>query len=149
MFSIQHLKKTYFYFGITVFSAFLLISCCTQVKLTGKVHDNKIYEKIALKKYKGEIDYLYNESHDHVICLNKNKTTQYAPHPSVDFFIFDIAADSIVFEQNSVNAEIKWINNTAAEVTITPEIINEDETGDKNSYVFDIIKKKKTLKKDF
>lgn len=147
--NIKQLYRINYILVIALVIAFLFSSCCTAGKNRGGSDEKKTYESIAHQIYKGEITYLLNSSRSHVICISNKKTTSHSPHPVADFFIFDISADSIIYQENSVSAAVKWIDDNSVEVLITPEIINDENQPDNKSYVFDIVKKKIIPRKDF
>jgi hypothetical protein len=101
------------------------------------------YRSIAIEKYHSNVQYLFNESRSHVICLKFSKPTPNKPHPELSFFIYEVSADKILHEDSSMNAEVNWLTNSHVQVEFIPEIISEDENLPKTGYVYDVDKQEK------
>jgi hypothetical protein len=130
-----------------VFLIFIIVplACCgTQKKSKTRSTQNE-YQSIAITKYQSNIEYLFNDSQSHVVCLTLSKPRAMQPHPELKFFIFDINEDEILFEDSLLNAKVGWISDSQVEVEFIPEIISEDEEISKSGYVFDVNTMKKRL----
>ena len=128
-----------------VFIVFIMgpLACCgTQEKRKTRSTQNE-YQSIAITKYQGNIEYIFNDSQSHVICLTFSKPQAMHPHPELKFFIFDLSKGKILFEDSLLNAKVSWISNSQAEVELIPEIISGDEDITKSGYVFDVNTMKK------
>ena len=96
------------------------------------------YQSIAVAKYQGNVQYLFNQNRSQVICFKFSKPTGLKPHPELDFFIYDLNKENILFEDSLMNARVSWINNSQVQVEFIPEIISEDENQAKSGYIYDV-----------
>ena len=137
--SIQRLSGLAFFFFIIV-----LLTCSGTPEKNKTLSVKNEYQSIAVAKYQGNIQYLFNQNRSQVICLQSSKPTGLKPHPALDFFIYDISKEGILFEDSLINAKVSWISNSQVQVEFIPEIISEDEAPLKSGYIFDVNIMKKT-----
>jgi len=131
------------------FSKWLTLIClftiaCNSSKMDSpKKSDSEMFKSIASEKYGKSIEFLYNNSKTHVVCLKKIKPTPQMFQNQISFFIYDLEKDEIIFEKSSIDAEVKWKNDDQVEVKITPGIVSGDETEDDFIYLYDVRSRKK------
>jgi hypothetical protein len=115
-------------------------SANTDIQKSG---DPKNYETIAAEKYGDNIEYIFNSPKTHVICLKRNKPSPQIPQNQISFFIYDLKNGEIIFEESSIDAEVRWKSEDQVEVRITPGIVSGEETAEDFIYVYDVISRKK------
>ena len=119
------------------------IACSTSKMDSQRSSNSQTYKSIAAGKYGKGIEYLFNEPKTYVVCLKRVKPTAQAPQNQTSFFIYDLEKEEIIFEESSIDAEVKWKSDTQVEVKITPGIISGDETEDDFIYLYDVRSRKK------
>ncbi|MBN1425451.1 hypothetical protein JXA88_12935 [Candidatus Fermentibacteria bacterium] len=89
------------------------------------------YESLAEARYRGPAKYLWNAPHTHVLCLEQHRSRSPAGPgmalPALRFFIYDLQADEIIFEDALDNARVAWESDTSIKVVITPGTVPEIE----------------------
>lgn len=117
---------------------FFLFGCHTSKTDVQKSVDSQDYKSIAIQKYGHNIEYILNSLKTHVICLKRNKPTPQIPQHQISFFIYDLEDKQIIFEESSIDAEVKWKNDHQVQVKITPGIVSGDETPEDFTYIYDV-----------
>lgn len=128
------------YFLLILF-LFVITSCSSEekTKLQSDNSSPKSGLKVKAEKLLGnEYSTIYNSNKDFVICLEKVDGDN-----SSKFFIYDIEADSIVFRDNLINGEIKWINEYDFSVIEYPGIVKKNDQSVKSKYSYNVLRKKK------
>ena len=103
------------------------------------------YKKIAGQKYKNNVDYRFNASKTHVLCIKKSKPTQENPFPSLAFFLYDLKREKILLEESSTRGHVKWLNDHQIQISLIPGIVTGDEQKNKRltGYIYDLKLKRK------
>lgn len=130
---------------IIVFLA-VLVTCHTSKTDIQKSGDQD-YKAIAIEKYGHNVAYIFNSPKTDVICLKRNKPTPQMPQHQISFFIYDLEKGEVIFEESSVDAEVKWKNDHQAQIKITPGIVSGDETPEDFIYIYDVESRKKIKQK--
>lgn len=126
-----------------VLTCLFFIACNTSKMDSPKSSDSGTYKSIAAEKYGTGIEYLFNEPRTYVVCLKRIKPTAEAPQNQTNFFIYDLGKEKIIFEESSIDAQVKWKNDSQVQVKITPGIVSGDETEDDFIYLYDVKAEKK------
>jgi hypothetical protein len=102
------------------------------------------YRAVALQKYGPGVEFVFNESKTAVLCLRKSKPTAKDPQQQVSFVVFDLAIDSVIFEDEIPNGSVGWKDSLTVLVGTVPGIVKSDEglAGQKSGYVFDLRSRK-------
>ena len=102
--------------------------------------DARRWETIALKKYGSGVGFVFNSTKSAVLCLKKSKPTAGDMRQQVSFFVFDLSADSAIFEDTLPDASVEWKDAFSILVATVPGIItnNEKPGGSKSGYIFDL-----------
>ncbi|MFH0990319.1 MAG: hypothetical protein V1799_09940 [bacterium] len=116
----------------------LVISGCSSKKAA--VHETA-YQQLAYERYGERVEYLYNQSRSHVICLTKNEVTPKLPQQHLRFFLYDIAANTILLEDEIQNGSIAWKNNWLVVAIIIPGTVKIDEEDKPQGWQYDVQKK--------
>ncbi len=105
----------------------------------------KTYQVIAEEKYEGRVDFLFNSSKTYVLCINEEKETSNPGFSPLKFFVYDLKAERVIFEDMPGRANIKWISPDNFEVDVVPGIVRGDEEANSASpgYVYDCKLQKK------
>lgn len=100
----------------------LLISCTSSQPGGGaSIQEKKEpamtkYEMIAVEKFKGHIDYVFNETKTHVLCSHSDKANAMNPRRTVSFFIYDLTKDTVLYEDAVGDGSVKWKNDHQVEI---------------------------------
>ena len=132
----------------------LLISCllfgCIQTNKLSlqEIHKpKKTYQQIAEEKLGEKVEYKLNPDKTYVLCRTVIPEPKLNPNQLIEFFVYDIQQQKIIFEDKIANAKIAWYNNTQLLIIIQKGYItNPTDTG-KWSYVFDLKSKKQITPK--
>jgi hypothetical protein len=134
----------------------LLVSCTSSPRGGGaSIQEKKEpvvmtkYEMIAVEKFKDHIDYVFNETKTHVLCMKTNKATPKMPESTVTFFIFELKNEKIVLEESIVDGAVRWVNDRQMEIIQRTGTVSKNDPDRTKSYLFDLDSGKKTeLPKD-
>jgi len=135
------LKKISFYLCILL----VLCGCIPNKKLSQKDTSNSkmTYQQIAQKKFGEKVEYKLNPNKSYALCKKMIPEPILNPNQLIEFFIYDIQKEEIIYEDKIANAKISWHNNT--QLLITKQkgyITNPTDTG-KWTYIFDLQSKQK------
>ena len=108
----------------------------------------KTFQQIAEKKFGEKVEYKLNPNKTYVLCQKMILDLLQDPNQVIEFFVYDIKKEEIIYVDKIANAKISWQGNTKLlMVKQKGYISNPTDTG-KLTYVFDLRSKKKiTLKK--
>ena len=117
------------------------LACCALAKKdsnSGESAEN--YEKLAVDKYKDNITYQINLTHLYVLCHKQPRSTSRNPFPPVQFFVYDLKNERVLFEDSLANGSVKWLNDYQIQVSTIPGIVTGDEEADKKlmGYIYDV-----------
>jgi len=116
----------------------LMITSCSSAKQETPSSDGDAYKKIASEKFGSGVDYLFNSSKTYVVCLKKSKPTSDLPQSKIDFLVFDLGKEEIIYENKLEGGEIRWMDNEKIEVKITPGIVSGDENPNEFIRIYDV-----------
>ena len=141
----QKIKK---YFNLAFVSLFLFsLPYCTcsesQTLKNDEMKNLKKYEILAKEKFKKNYLVDLNSSQSFAICSNNTKSNSFS-----SFFIYDILADKMLFEDSNNFSSVKWINEHQIKVSVIPGIVKGKENEEENNigYMYDVKKKQKISK---
>lgn len=117
------------------------LACCALAKKeanSGGSAEN--YKKLAVDKYKDNITYQINLTHLYVLCHKQSRPTSRNPYPPVQFFVYGLKNEKVLFEDSLANGSVKWLNDYQIQVSTIPGIITGDEEANKKlrGYIYDI-----------
>ncbi len=117
-----------------------LASCAPAKTDSNSVASVAKYKKLAVDKYKDNITYRVNLTHRYVLCYKQSRPTSLNPFPSVQFFVYDLKQERVLFEESLPNGSIKWLNDDQIQVSTIPGIVTGDEEADKKllGYIYDV-----------
>lgn len=119
---------------------FALASCAPAKTDSNSVASVAKYKKLAVDKYEDNITYRVNLTHSYVLCYQQSRPTSLNPFPPVQFFVYDIKNERVLFEDSLANGSIKWLNNYQIQVSMIPGIVTGDEVADQKlpGYIYDV-----------
>jgi len=133
--------KQFSFFGF--FLVLIFIMCRSTAKNENLQINETNYKSIAEAKYKNNIEYVFNPSKNKVLCIHKTKSTPNFPQSKVEFFVFDLNENEIIYEDDLNGGSIKWFNDQQLEILLSPEVVTGDESPESFKYIYDLEKKKK------
>ncbi len=130
---------------IQLFSLCLFFGCAATNKLSQQETRNakKTYQQIAHEKFGEETEYKLNLSKNQVLCIKLFTDPVLNPNQLVEFFVYDIHQDKVIYEDKIANAKISWHTNTQLMINIQKGYIDHPTDTGKASYIFDLQSKKK------
>ncbi len=119
---------------------FILASCALTKKDSDSVDSVETYKKLAIDKYKDSVTYRVNSTDTHVLCYQQSKPILQSSFPRLQFFVYDLKNEKVLFEDSLANARIKWLNDDQIQISTIPGIVTGDEEADKKltGYIYDI-----------
>jgi hypothetical protein len=111
---------------------------------TNKAHklDSAVdrYKALSVQKYGEGVEWIPNSTKTVVLCVKRSKPTDQLPQRQAAFFIYDVAADRITFEDEISNGSVAWKDNQSVMVEIVPGIEKGDEPSPplRRGYVLDV-----------
>ena len=143
---------------IFAFALTLLISGCLSTAEQGGQNaaegdnQNKMEEtafrQAAEQRLNGQIEYLWNDSRSHVLCIqhNKTKTREDAMHSLSPFIIYAMAEAAVIYEDRPAGAKIQWVSDTVVHISLSPGMVHGDEENNPqdNGYYYDVVKQQKS-----
>ena len=112
----------------------LFISCSTKTELTS--------EGIR-SKFGTEYMYDWNIDSTYILAINKKGKISAAHLSPLEYFIYDVQNDSVIFKESVSGGNVKWVSPSLVQINIVPGNIIDDEEIGKLKYKFDVIKIKK------
>jgi hypothetical protein len=100
----------------------LISGCCAASKDVTKY---KSAEKLATEKFGSGHKLIKNKSESFILCL-KSEEKQNQPHTSVEYFVYDLDKEEIIFSETLLDAEVGWFDDHNLEIKINPETISDD-----------------------
>lgn len=103
------------------------------------------YKKVAMAKYHDDVNFVVNPSKSHVLCVRKSALDS-KNSLALKFFVYDLAADKVVYEESQPSGTVKWISDDRIEVYVLPGIVRVGKDGQEKSfygYIYDLKLKKK------
>ena len=121
---------------ITLLILVLLYSCSTKTELNSE----EIYSKFGAKYI-----YEWNIDSTHILIINKEGKISTAHLSPLEYFIYDVKNDSVLFRETLSGGNAKWVSTSQTQVNIIPGNITDDEELEKLRYKFDVLKNKKII----
>ncbi len=117
-----------------------LAYCALAKKESNSGESVENYKKLAVDKYKDNITYQINLTHLYVLCHKQSRSTSRNPFPQVQFFVYDLKNEKVLFEDSLVNGSVKWLNDYQIQVSTIPGIVTGEEEADKKlmGYIYDV-----------
>lgn len=132
--SVSVLKKTFISLSIV-----LLVSCSTR-EVEKANFQNVGYESLAAQKFGKGVDFVRNSSGTAMLCVKKSKPTQLNPQQQVAFFVYDMKAKNVLFEDSIPNGSVGWNDDSSIVVTIVPGTVRDDDKtpAPRPGYIYDL-----------
>ena len=130
----------------TFLTCVFVLASCTSPQRGGSVSSQEKndlnyaakYETIAIERYKERIEYIFNESKTHVLCMKTSKPTTKMPKSTVSFFVFDLNSEKIVFEDAIADGSLRWINDRQLEIVQKTGTVSKKDPDRRQGYLFDL-----------
>ncbi len=120
-----------------------LFSCATR-ELKKEEAQNEGYRSLAVQKFGQGADFIQNVSGSAVLCVKKTKPTQLNPQLQIAFFIYDLKANKILFEDSIPNGSVSWNDGSSIIVSLVPGTVREDDKTrpSRPGYIYDLRSRK-------
>lgn len=127
------------------FILFLFIINCSGSQKTF-TEQKSILEKYAEQRYGTSFNVIYNSERSFTIVVKLEAITSRTPNPVLQFFIYDMLIEKIIFEDNVPGGKIAWNNNYQIEISYTPGMISKEDGNKVYGYIYDVRLKTKIVK---
>jgi len=125
----------------------IILGCKRYNKISQSQDDSKakmlIFNKIAREKFSGDTIIKFSSDNHYVLCQKKRDENNVNPNNLLEYFIFDLNINEIVFEEIIANASISWKNNYQIIITRQLGIITSADDSGKSVYIYDLKAKKR------
>jgi len=130
---------------IQIFIMCLLYGCVQTNKLRQQeiLDATKTYQQIAQQKLGDKVECELNSNMNYALCKKVIPEPKLNPNQLIEFFVYDIQNEEIIFEDKIPNAKIAWYNNTQLLITKQKGYITDHTDTGKWTYIFDLLSKKK------
>lgn len=124
---------------IALFLSGILIACRSK-DVQRESSSPEQYKSLSAQKYGEGAEWALNATKTAVLCIKRSKPTAQLPQHQVAFFIYDIAGNKIVYEDNLPNGSVGWKDDQTVIVEIVPGIERKDEASPpaRRGYIVDI-----------
>ena len=123
----------------------VLVLCCTIIACSSReARKQEIpgerYKVLSAQKYGEGAEWIPNAPKTAVLCMKRSKPTTELPQHRVSFFVFDVAAERVVFEDDIPNGSVGWKDDQSVIVEIVPGIERKDELSPspRHGYLVDV-----------
>ena len=118
----------------------LLPACASSSRPPASARAAENYKNLALAKYGEGVEFIFNESETHVLCLKQNKVklSPALPQDPLRFFVYDLQNEKIVYEDSIEDGSVNWISNSELQISIIPGIVSGDENPEDFTYIYDV-----------
>jgi len=130
---------------VQLFILCLLFGCVTTNSLSHQeaLEVKKTYQQIALKKFGEKVECKLNPNMSYALCKKLTPAPLLNSNQLIEFFVYDIQQDKIIYEDKIANVKISWYNNTQLLISKQKGYITHPTDTGKRAYVFDLRSKKK------
>jgi hypothetical protein len=104
---------------------FFLTTCSAPTKNFPEQEEK--LKTIVQQKYQSDSEMFYNDDKSFALVVKQEKQSTKNPHPFLQFFIYELGENKIIFENSNERGTVRWKNNNQVEVIIVPGIIREGE----------------------
>lgn len=122
---------------ISLIFLIMIYGCCTP---STELSHYKNAEHIGKEKLGDDFEMIKNNAGSFVL-FRKMGIKKNHPHTSINYFVYDLKNGAVIFEENLVDSEVNWLDETHLYIKSNPEIISGDE--DINSFILNILTKEK------
>jgi hypothetical protein len=133
---------------ILIFSILVSFSCASSessdTQEAGEISDNSkenLY-LIARSRFENNFKLIYNHSKDFIICKKFNDE-EISKNLLLDYFLYDLNSDEVIFEDKVPRGNIYWIDEHLVKVEEIPGIVKKGVNEPVPAYTFDVLKRKK------
>jgi hypothetical protein len=122
----------------------LIASACRSGEVVRTETARPAHEVLAIEKYGPGFESVYNRTKTAVLCVKRSKPTQLEPQQRVSFFVYDVNAGSIIFEDEIPNGSVLWNDESSVLVTVVPGTVkSEDQSSpSRPGYIYEVLLKK-------
>ena len=131
-------------FILTIFS----LNCCSSGTISSQKNNTPVYKSIAASEFGSNYKVIFNSDSTYLIVTSSSNKTTTGLNSPLNFFVFNLSENKIVFEENLPNGNIKWIDDRQIKVSTEPEIISGREDKNLTDYTYDVILKRKISNED-
>lgn len=119
---------------------FLFIVGCATVKTSTTTDKRPAYEKVAEDLIGEDLTYTKNGPETYVLCVKEIPGTTEKPRNSISFVIINMSNNQMVMKQKFTGGTVGWYSDYEIEVFHMPGIIQEGQTNDDYTTIYNITK---------
>ncbi|MGD9899150.1 MAG: hypothetical protein AB7T22_08485 [Calditrichaceae bacterium] len=132
---------------LLLFSGILFFQHCSGSKKSGSQQPaDETYKQLAIQKYQNKITYSFNSDTTLVICARQEKPTSQRPFSNVQFFVYDLINESVVYEDQLPMGSVRWFDKDQLELNTIPGIVSGAEDNGARVYIVNLKTGKKQLR---
>lgn len=125
---------------------FAILFCQCSSSEIGKYNYEQL-DNTAKEKFTKNYNITFNKNQTYAICLKRVKTSPPMPSPPLNFFIYDIKNEKIIYQSSLANGRVSWKNNEQVEIETIPGTVTGFEPPDAFKNIYDVRQQKILEKK--
>jgi len=127
-----YIKKILFFsfFSVLFFSCTCNYNKKSRANIYSNASKKTSYQQIVNKRYNANFNFFPNKENDFILCINQKKANNLNPYPPLQFCIFSIAENNIIYEQILENGNVEWIDDYKLKIINVPTQIKKDKNPD-------------------
>ena len=94
--------------------------------------------KLSLERFGTGYRHLYNSDTTFSIAVKQEKASARNPNPLLQYFVFNLADEKIIYEDNVPGGSIFWKDNGRIEVRETPGTVRAGDGNKIYGYIYDV-----------
>ena len=115
----------------------MIYGCCAPSTDLSKYENAEI---LAKDRFSADYEVVKNESESFILCYKKDEK-KHQPHSTLNYFVYDVNKNKIVFEEKLIDSDIKWLDDHNIEIRIIPEVVSGDD--DVTVFILNVLTKEK------
>jgi len=124
-------------FLLSLFFLFFLTGCAGSV--TTQDEHLVFLKKLASERYGTATRFIFNSDKTFSIAVKQEKASAQNTNPLLQYFVFDLEKEKIVFEDDVPGGSIFWKDNDRVEVRATPGIVQINDGNNLYGYIYNVI----------
>ncbi len=112
-------------------------SASKKIEVESKNPGEKSLDSIAIEIFNSKGFQYKNINQNYILVTNK-KQKKNSPVPTLKFFIYYVANETVIFEDTIFNGNVFWKDDKTVEVIVYPEIVMKQPSGFSIGYLLNV-----------
>ena len=108
---------------------FLIFCNCSSSRYvsSNNIKTNKGYQVFEEEKIKSGYNLIYNSDSSFVIYQKSSYNESRRPQRTIDFLIYDLIKDKVIYEENIQDGSIDWLNDHVVKIVNRHGIVSQEK----------------------